>query len=164
MRKTTLFILSFFTVISMYGQVPDYTIGLRFGGSVNALGAEVSWQIGVSDETRLELDFGAGTNEGLTVFKATGGYQWHGNLGGDFSWFAGPVLAAGAYNQTKDLKETGYQGFFHIGAVVGVDYFFDNIPLQISGDFRPEFPIGDSYTDGELDTGFGLGVRYILEW
>ncbi len=164
MRKSILFTLGFLSFLTIYSQVPDYTLGVRFGGSINALGAEFSYQIGVSDETRLELDLGAGVNDGLTVIKVTGGYHWHGNLGGDFSWFGGPVLAAGAYNQERDLKESGYQGFFHIGAVIGIDYFFYQFPLQVSVDFRPEYPIGDSYTDGELDTGFGLGLRYILEW
>jgi len=148
-----------------FSQIPDHTLGLRFGGTVNAWGAEASYQIGVSDNTRLELDLGYGANDGLSVIKAVGGFHYCGNLGGDFGWFGGPVLAGGAFKQEKDgVNADQFKSFIHIGAVLGIDYFFHQFPLQVSVDFRPEIPIGDSYTDANFDNGFGLGVRYILEW
>jgi hypothetical protein len=160
-------LIALFSVLSTstFAQVPDHALGVRFGGTVNAWGAEGSYQIGVSDETRLELDLGFGVNTGLTVVKITGGFHFTGALGGDFNWFGGPVAATGMYLLNIAGKEgETFEPFLHIGAVLGIDYFFHDFPLQISVDFRPEYPIGDSYADGDLDTGLGLGVRYIIEW
>jgi len=162
MKRITLVCLILLCGGRAWSQVPDHALGIRLGGSVNAIGAEASYQIGVSDETRLELNAGFGTSTGLTVIKGTGVFHYIGNLGGDFNWYGGPGLSSGTY--TLADKGGEYRAFLHICVDLGIDYYFDEVPIQIAVDFRPEYPIGDSYTDGDFDTGLGVAARYILEW
>ena len=61
-------------------------IGVRLGGG-QGYGAELStlWNFG----NRVEIDLGWNSDEGYTGFSLTGIYQWQGEIGSGFGWFAG---------------------------------------------------------------------------
>lgn len=75
---------------------------------------------------------------------------------GVWGFYAGPGATVGC----------GFKGYFTagIGGQVGLEYTFDNIPLQLSFDYRPMFGIDTE--DGKVDFwdpgvyNFGIGVRY----
>ena len=61
-------------------------IGVRLGGG-QGYGAELStlWNFG----NRVEIDLGWGSHDNYTDFSLTGIYQWTGEIGSGFGWFAG---------------------------------------------------------------------------
>ncbi len=141
-----------------YGQdIADNAIGLRLGDS-DGFGAEISYQRGLGDNNRLEVDLGWRSGNNFDGFKLAGLYQWVWNLDGNFNWYLGAGGGVGAYDfdnvpNNVDDSET----FFFAAGDIGIEYDFD-IPLLISLDFRPEIGFGDFNDD--LDFDIALGIRY----
>lgn len=149
------------TLLTNAQDIADHAIGLRIGDS-DGFGAEISYQMGLSHENRLELDLGLRSGSGFNGFKLAGIYQWVWNLDGGFNWYAGPGAGLGSYSyKYKDIEKRNRkenQTFVFIGGDIGIEYIFD-IPLMLSLDFRPEFAIGNSYLD-DLGFDIALGIRY----
>ena len=134
-------------------EIADHAIGLRFSEN-SGVGAEISYQMGLSDSNRLEIDLGLRGDNNYSAFKATGLYEWVLPLEGDFNWYFGAGGGIGSWR----VKALDTSDAFIFGAgVVGVEYNFD-IPLMISLDFRPEIGFSDLYDGFNAD--FGLSVRY----
>ena len=142
-------------------------IGLTFGAqaqdiSKNALGlrlainddnaSEVSYQRGLSDINRMELDLGWGSD----AFKLSGIYQWVWNIDSNLNWYAGGGGGFGSWNNPDKTNGT----FIFATGDVGIEYNFD-IPLQLSLDIRPGLGVlGDyKYTNNHLSN-IALGIRY----
>ncbi|AUC20773.1 hypothetical protein BTO15_00985 [Polaribacter sejongensis] len=146
MKKTLLIIgLLVAGAFSVNAQsISENAIGLRFSGG-NGVGGEISYQRGLGDNNRLEVDLGL-ANE-FSDFKATGLYQWVWNLEDRFNWYAGVggglVSASGA-------------SIFGAG-VVGIEYDF-NAPILLSLDYRPE--VGISGNLSGVNSDISLAVRY----
>ena len=84
-------------------DISKNALGLRFGGS-NGFGTEVSYQRGLSDNNRLELDLGWRNRRDYDGYdddavKLTGIYQWVWNIDGGFNWYAGVGGGVGTYDQ-----------------------------------------------------------------
>ncbi|MFT5847012.1 MAG: hypothetical protein ACJARX_001763 [Psychroserpens sp.] len=139
-------------------DISENTIGLRLGDS-DGFGAEISYQRGLGDNNRVEIDLGIRSGNGYDGFKLAGIYQWVWVLEGDFNWYAGAGGGLGSYsfdepfNDKNDDSET----FFFAAGNIGIEYNFD-FPLQLSLDARPELGFGDFRND--LDFDIALGVRY----
>ncbi|MBT8253754.1 MAG: hypothetical protein KJN68_07270 [Bacteroidia bacterium] len=141
-----------------YGQsISNHAIGLRLGDS-DGFGAEISYQLGIGDNNRLEFGLGWRDGSNYDAVRAIGLYQWVWNLDGNFNWYAGvgggfasysiDNLPAGSDDSDTALLAAGD---------IGIEYDF-NIPLLISLDFRPEIGFGDFNDD--LDFDIALGIRY----
>ncbi|MBB1151071.1 MULTISPECIES: hypothetical protein [unclassified Myroides] len=164
MRKLllTLGLAGLLTTASLAQSGPKNAIGLRFGGNAG-LGTEISYQRNLSKNNRLELDLGFRNNDDYNATKITGIYQWVWNIEGNFDWYAGVGAAVGNYSYKyygrsgKRYKDNGTFGL--ITGTVGIEYTFDEIPLQLALDARPELYLNDSYRDG-LYIDFGVAVRY----
>ena len=165
MKKIFLIAVAFVgsTMFMNAQDIADNAIGLRIGDS-DGFGAEVSYQLGLSDSNRLELDLGLRSGSNYNGFKIAGIYQWVWNIDGGFNWYAGPGAGLANYGYSyrdvdnKKVKEN--QTFVFIGGDIGIEYIFD-IPLMLSLDFRPEFALGDStYRNDNLGFDIALGVRY----
>ncbi|NNF76326.1 MAG: hypothetical protein HKN00_14165 [Flavobacteriaceae bacterium] len=141
-----------------YGQsISNHAIGLRLGDS-DGFGAEISYQLGIGDNNRLEFGLGWRDGSDYNAIRAIGLYQWVWNLDGNFNWYAGvgggfasysiDNLPAGSDDSDTALLAAGD---------IGIEYDF-NIPLLISLDFRPEIGFGDFNDD--LDFDIALGIRY----
>ncbi|RXJ51149.1 hypothetical protein [Gelidibacter gilvus] len=142
-------------------DIADHAIGLRIGGG-DGFGTEVSYQLGLSDNNRLELDLGFVGDSDFNGFKLAGIYQWVWNIDGGFNWYAGPGAGISSKNYKKYkgdyIDETDTYVF--IGGDIGIEYVFD-IPLMLSIDFRPEFGFGSSaYNNNKLHSSLALSVRY----
>ncbi|GHV27967.1 hypothetical protein FACS1894176_10300 [Bacteroidia bacterium] len=119
-------------------------IGLRIGYV-----AEVSLHHVVSSDNRLEVDLGWNFDNGANL---TGIYQWGWNLSDwaeGFKWYAGMGAGAGIWKKDFAISAVGQ---------VGIEYNFNNIPLQLTVDYRP----GISLIPGIAGPGgdVALGVRY----
>ncbi len=138
-------------------EISKNALGLRLGDS-DGFGGEISYQRGLSDNNRLELDLGWRNSNYVDAFKLSGIYQWVWNIDGGFNWYAGPGAGIGNWSTDyKGFKDNGT--FVFIGGDIGIEYLFD-IPLQLSLDFRPEFYLSDGYRTNNYGSDIALGIRY----
>ncbi|MES2430736.1 MAG: hypothetical protein V4556_07340 [Bacteroidota bacterium] len=87
--------------------------------------------------------------------RITGLYEIHGDLNteSNLKWYIGPGAHVGFYKFAGDTK--AYVG---IDGVLGIDYKFKNLPLNLSLDWQPSFEFGTGR--GFAGDWGGLGVRY----
>lgn len=105
--------------------------------------------------------------EGLAYFwdegvRFTGLYEIHGDIPGaeGLKWYAGPGVHLQLWNDKWKSSYQNRDGGLAIGidGVLGLDYKFSEIPLNLSIDWQPSFNfIGYSYFEGGWG---GLGIRY----
>jgi len=139
-------------------RISKNALGVRIGDDdgFNSLGAEISYQLSILENNRLEFDLGIrGEKDVYDAFKLVGLFQWVMPLDNSFHWYVG----AGGGVANVDYKGFGSDTFVLLAGGVGIEYNF-KIPLLLSLDARPEFGLGDdSYGDG-FDFDLGLGIRY----
>lgn len=158
MKKFFVFALIFLGMVSLgHSQVKARSLGLRLGGG-DVSGAEISYQHGMSNPNRLELDLGFGASENHNRIFLAGIYQWVWNLKNDFNWYAGPGASIGYYSYENADDNINIA----VGGQIGIEYDFtrQDVPLLVSLDLRPMWDLlGDN---SGLGWGVALGVRYIL--
>lgn len=140
-------------------EIADHAIGLRIGGN-DGFSNELSYQKGIGDNNRLEVDLGFRSNKNFNVWKLSGIYQWLWNIDGGFNWYAG--VGAGVGNWNYRLDDNLYNDsaiFLNADGNIGIEYNFD-FPLLISLDFRPEIGLVNDFGSNDLDLDIALGVRY----
>ncbi|MES2411192.1 MAG: hypothetical protein V4535_07075 [Bacteroidota bacterium] len=162
-------ILSAFMLIGLAfsAQAQDISknaLGLRIGDN-DGFGGEISYQRGLGDNNRLELDLGWRNSKNVDAIKLVGLYQWVWNIDGGFNWYAGVGAGIGSwsYNGPGDPDPDG--GTFLLAAGdIGIEYNFKEVPIQLSLDFRPELYFGDNRSEFDDYDNFGpdiaLGIRY----
>jgi hypothetical protein len=149
-----------FTTLVNAQDIAKNALGLRLGDS-DGFGAEVSYQRGLGDNNRLEVDLGWRDGKNYDGFKLTGLYQWVWNIDGGFNWYAGVGGGLGSFSFENPGNGDDFSDTFVFAAGdIGIEYNFD-IPLLISLDFRPEIGFGDeNYDNNDLDFDIALGIRY----
>ncbi|SHI39408.1 hypothetical protein [Aquimarina spongiae] len=160
MTKRILFIVAFIvaSISTVQSQeISKHALGLRLGDD-DGFGAEISYQLGLSGNNRLEFDLGWRDFDFGDAIKFTGLYQWVFNLDKGFNWYVGPG-GGFVYVDLDDNFPGGDDSdtYLFIAGDIGIEYNF-NIPILISLDFRPEIGFGDN--DDDLDFDLGLGIRY----
>ncbi len=138
-------------------EIANNAIGLRLGDS-DGFGAEISYQIGIGDNNRLEFGLGWRDGSNYSAIRAIGLYQWIWPLDGNFNWYTG--VGGGIASYSLDNVAPGIDDSstsLLIAGDIGIEYNFD-IPLLISLDFRPEIGFGNINDD--LDFDIALGLRY----
>ncbi len=140
-------------------NISEHALGLRLGSS-GGFGTEISYQRGLSENNRLELDLGWTSRNHYDAFKLTGLYQWVWNIEGGFNWYAGFGAGLGSVDGSddNDWKDDDNGLFVNAAGNIGIEYNFD-FPLLLSLDFRPEFGIINNYSDND-DFDIALGIRY----
>ena len=141
-------------------DISKNALGLRLGDN-DGFGGEISYQRGMGSNNRLEFDLGWRNSKDVDAFKLVGLYQWVWNIEGGFNWYAG--VGAGIGSWSIDEKNGDDSGSFVFAAGdIGIEYNFQEAPIQLSLDFRPELYFGGDYADSR--DGFGpdiaLGIRY----
>lgn len=147
MKKILLFV-SIISVLSFTAKAQEYktAVGIRLGPSSPAIAAGFTVKHFLDEKHALEAI--VGVNEGIGV---CGLYEWHFPITSveHLQWYAG----AGAYAAYR--SSTSYIG----GAgIVGIDYKFPDIPLNISVDWKPELNIIESV--GFEASGVGFSARF----
>lgn len=140
-------------------DISKNALGLRLGDN-DGFGGEISYQRGLSKNNRLEFDLGWRTSNDVDAFKLVGLYQWVWNIEGGFNWYAG--VGAGLGSWRYDVGPVSDSGTILLAAGdIGIEYCFEEAPIQLSLDFRPEFYFdSDDYRDDSFGPDIALGIRY----
>lgn len=138
-------------------DISDNALGLRLGDN-DGFGGEISYQRALSNNNRLELDLGWRNSNSVDAFKLTGVYQWVWNIDGDFNWYAGVGGGLGSWNN-KNIDDNGT--FVFAAGDLGIEYGFDEVPIQLSLDIRPELYFNSSdFRNDNFGPDIALGIRY----
>jgi len=143
-----LFLVSILSAFSISLKTKEYktAVGIRLGPNSAAIAPGFTVKHFINEKHAVEalVSFG----DGLGV---CGLYEWHQSVAAvaHLQWFAG----AGAYAayQTKTA-------FIGVAGIVGVDYKFPDIPLNISIDWKPGLNIIE--TVGFEASGVGFSARF----
>lgn len=140
-------------------DISKNALGLRLGDN-DGFGGEVTYQRGLSKNNRLELDLGWRNSKDVDAFKLVGLYQWVWDIDKNFNWYAGAGAGLGSWSYDKG-------GFSDSGTIIlvagdiGIEYKFDEIPLLLSFDFRPEIYFdSDKYREDSFGPDVALGIKY----
>lgn len=133
-------------VLASYTFASAQEVGVRFG-DVSGGNVAIDALFSTGKFSRIHADISFGDGVGIDVL-------WdflYRPLGGeDFNWYVG----VGPYIFINDP--------FWFGAVgeLGLEYRFQNIPISLSFDWRPQLSIIE-VTDLHMG-GFGLNIRYVI--
>jgi hypothetical protein len=154
---------------SSTAQVNPHAIGLRGGAGNYGSGGEVSYQHGIGEANRLELDlgwrrrnngiFGNGNGNGndYNYLYVAGIYHWNFNITEGLNWFVGPGAIVGFYN---DKYNDSYDGIsIGVGGQIGIEYDFNDlgVPILIGLDTRPMWSF---INGGGAGYGAAFSIRY----
>ena len=146
--KKTLFLVSLLTVCSISSKAQEYktAIGIRIGPNSAAIAPGFTVKHFMKEKNALEVLVGFGNGLGVC-----GLYEWYQPVAAieHLQWFAG----AGAYAAYRSKT-----AFIGASGIVGVDYKFPDIPLNISIDWKPELNIIE--TVGFEASGVGFSARF----
>ena len=134
-------------------EISKNVLGLRLGDN-NGFGTEISYQRGLSDNNRIEANLGWRNNKSISAFKLTGIYQWVWEIDNNFNWYAGAGAGLGSWSNSDSNGS-----FVYISGNVGIEYNFEEVPIQLSLDYRPEFG-GHGYFNNNYGSDIALGIRY----
>ncbi len=122
-------------------------VGIRLGPSVPAVKSGISYKRYLANNNAIEgiLSFG----DGITV---CGLYEIHKPLAQEnLQWFIGFGGYAGVINQFTAIGAAG---------IVGLDYNFANLPLNLSLDWKPELSIVEQVGFEGATVGFSVRYRF----
>lgn len=144
-------------------EIAKNALGVRLGDN-DGFGGEISYQRGLSKNNRLEFDLGWRNSNYIDAIKVVGLYQWVWNIDGGFNWYAGVGAGVAAwdydYDGPGDFDGDGDSGTYIFAAGdIGIEYGFDNVPILLSLDARPEIGSG-YYGDDNFGFDVGLGVKF----
>jgi len=120
------------------GQVNQNALGLRGGSGNYGAGVELTYQKGMGDDNRLELDLGLRSSSNNSHFVLTGIYHWVKNITNDLNWYIGPGVQLGLFQHKNNF--IGKEGItIGLGGQIGIEFDFNSldIPLLLSIDTRP---------------------------
>ena len=155
MKKLIIAIVAVFAMSSVASaQIQD--LGVRIGGG-QGYGAELSAMWGLGGN-RLETDLGWSSGDHHSSLSLAGIYQWTGEIGSGFGWYAGvgARLAMWSWDNGYNNGDTDFA--LALVGQGGIEYNFDAIPIQLSVDIRPNFWLipETSFHWGDI----ALGIRY----
>jgi hypothetical protein len=95
--------------------------------------------------------------------RITGLYEFHWDIPGapGLKWYVGPGVHLGFYNDNYKYNNTYRSSYLALGVdgVIGLDYKFSKIPLNLSADWQPSFDFGSNRQGFYGDFG-GIAARY----
>ncbi|CAM3534692.1 hypothetical protein FLGE108171_01975 [Flavobacterium gelidilacus] len=165
MKKVLLSAIMLFGIAfsSQAQDIAKNALGLRLGDS-DGFGGEISYQRGLSDNNRLELDLGFRNSNDYDAFKLTGIYQWVWNIEGGFNWYAGVGGGIGSWSYDRKIGNDRYKDngtILFVAGDLGIEYNFREAPIQLSLDIRPELYFNsDNYRSDNFGPDIALGIRY----
>lgn len=138
-------------------DISKNALGLRLGDN-DGFGGEISYQRGLGDNNRLELDLGFRNNDNFDAFKVAGLYQWVWNIDGGFNWYAGVGGGLGSWSNNR-IDDSGT--FLFAAGDLGIEYNFEEAPIQLALDIRPELYFNsDGYRTDNFGPDLALSIRY----
>jgi len=165
MKKVLLSAIMLFGIAfsSQAQDIAKNALGLRLGDN-DGFGGEISYQRGLSDNNRLELDLGFRNSNDYDAFKLTGIYQWVWNIEGGFNWYVGVGGGIGSWSYDRKIGNDRYKDngtILFVAGDLGIEYNFSEAPIQLSLDIRPEIYFNsDNYREDNFGPDIALGIRY----
>ncbi len=161
MKKWLISSLIFFLMgIAMQAQeISENAIGLRLGGG-EGFGPEITYQRYLYENNRIEADLGLRNKSDFNAFKIVGLYQWVWPLEQGFNWYAGAGAGIGNIHDSRGIERHDDGIFALIAGSLGIEYNFQDIPLQLALDFRPEIALANYDVYSNFAPDFGLSIRY----
>ncbi len=148
MKKIIVAAVIFLTVSVTRSSAQDYTtaLGVKFWD-----GGGITLKHFFNEQNAGEL-IGYFWSQGA---RFTGLYEIHGDISnaGGLRWYIGPGAHVGFYN-----SKYGDGAYFGVDGVLGLDYKFNNAPINLSIDWQPSIEFGSGR--GFYGGWGGLGVRY----
>jgi hypothetical protein len=99
--------------------------------------------------------------------RATGLYEFHFDIASapGLKWYVGPGAHVSLYNGRNYVSNNTYLGgssyaAIGIDGVIGLDYKFSRIPLDLSADWQPAFEFGSNHYNGFGGDFGGISARY----
>ena len=180
--KKSLILAAILAVVSVGAAIAQpRAVGVNIG-----YGFSASYQHSIGEANLVDVSLELPCFNGI---GATATYDWINPFGtaipwdyaGQWDWYLGVGAGLGidGFKDMGDARKAGLTYFgWYVGAVghVGVSYQFDNIPLQLSADWRPNIGIhGETVGAGGMSesgnikfhpeglySGITIGVRYLF--
>jgi hypothetical protein len=156
MRKSLLFCfilgLFLFAKTASFAQEYKNAIGGRFG-----VANGVTFKTFLNGNDALDLILSFRSNKNSSSFRLTGLYEVHApiNNAAGLKWFYG---GGGSIGSFKDKDTDKDDLAVSLDGVLGLDYKFNAVPINISLDWKPAINIAP---ETEFDAeGLGLSVRF----
>ncbi|MEO6733118.1 MAG: hypothetical protein ABIN01_17975 [Ferruginibacter sp.] len=100
--------------------------------------------------------------------RLTGLFEFHWDIPGatGLKWYVGPGVHVSFYNDKDYYRNNNnpYVGDSYVAAgldgVIGLDYKFNKIPLNLSADWQPSVEFGDGRYNGFAGDYGGISARY----
>lgn len=142
-------------------QAQNYTsaIGLRLGYPLS-----ISYKHFLNENGAIEVFGGFRSYSGYGWFNVGGLYQYHKPIEGvdGLNWYFGGGASIFFWNYDNDFLDAGSSTSIGILGNLGLDYKFENAPINVSVDWVPTFFV-NGYGSG-FGGGYGaLAVRYVLK-
>ncbi len=163
MKKVFLLVVSAFilSISTSKLQAQNYTgsLGLRLG-AYNG----ITYKGFINEKAAIEV-YGTfrSYSSSYSFITATGLYEIHNAISnaGGLKWYYGGGITAGFYSFDKTyLGSNNTSTIFGITGVLGLEYVFKELPINVSLDWSPTY----YFSSGSGFTGdyFALSVRYIF--
>jgi hypothetical protein len=143
---------------SLYGQSYQSAIGARLGVPFAA-----SYKMFISEPGAIEIFAGFRGYPGYSWVSANALYQHHSPIKSveNLSWYVGGGAGVQFWNWKNSALDDSNTSISIMG-VIGLDYKFAEIPLNLSLDWMPTYFLG-GYIGG-FGGGYGsLSARYVLK-
>lgn len=146
--------------IASLSQAQDYktAIGVRFGYPLSA-----SYKTFVSDRGAFEGVAGFRSYSGYSWFNIGAYYQLHNDISSvdGLKWYYGAGANIYFWSWDSAFVNPGSTTSFGISGVLGLDYKFSDVPVNLSVDWIPTFFL-NGYGNG-FAGGYGaLAARYVI--
>ena len=155
MKKLLLVLFLAFSAQFAYSQAYLTSVGLRAG-----VAPGITLKHFVRTDAALE---GILTTRGKGI-NITGLYEWHSPLGEveNFFWYIGGGGHIGFWDDDSYMKGDFTESYVALGidGILGMEYTFEEIPLNISLDWKPTFNIVEY--SGFWGDELALSARYII--
>ena len=152
MKTIVIAFLLITSTIVVKAQAPyNRALGLKFPG-----GLSLTYKKFFTDTRNLEAQFTA-WHEG---FRVAGLYEFNFysfDKVPELSWFVGPGAHIGFWKSTYE-KEYGSKADVGIDGIIGLDYKFKNVPINVSVDWQPAVTLIGSA--GFTPVFGGIAIRY----
>lgn len=142
---------------SSFSQEYDSAIGGRLGFPLSA-----SYKTFISESNAIEVYGGLEFASGFSTFAVNGAYQVHTPLdtADGLSWYWGAGAGVSFFTFRNSFIGTTGGTTFGAQGYLGLDYKFDDLPLNLSVDIIPTIGFG-GFGSG-LGFGGALAARYVL--
>ncbi len=138
---------------SANAQSYENAIGVRVG-SYNG----VNFKTFINTNKALDFNLAVRSNNNFNRFILTGLYEVHNPINGapGLLWYYGGGASIGSY------KVKNYDGelFLSADGVLGLDYKFDQIPLNLAIDWRPRLALAPDTNFGTGDVGLAIRLTF----